>query len=95
MKLARLPRVMWMLGLIQDPDDAKAARDRTSTFARRYRSNPDFPKPVQSPEGRLIWREDEIDRFIANLPRAEGDPRADVWSVRPGHKPDLPPREAA
>jgi predicted DNA-binding transcriptional regulator AlpA len=75
---------MWMLGLVQDPDDTKAARARQSTFTRRYRNNPAFPKPVASPEGRLVWREDEVDAFIESLQHVEGDPRDGTYVMEPG-----------
>jgi hypothetical protein len=93
-KIARLPRVMWKLGLIQEPDDKRAARRRSSTFYRRYRNNPAFPKPLGLPDGQLGWRESEIDDFISALNHTD-DPRAGVLPVRPRHHPSGLPGSAA
>jgi predicted DNA-binding transcriptional regulator AlpA len=75
-RLIRLPEVMYRLGIIDSPDPA-AARRRAPTFHRHYRYHPAFPKPVDTPEGKLTYRASEVDEFIAECPH-EGDSRPRV-----------------
>ena len=76
-RIARLPRVLWLLGLIDDPADKAEARRKASTFFRRYRRNPLFPEPLDLPDGQLGYWEHEVIEFLESRPRTD-DPRKRV-----------------
>lgn len=82
-RIARLPRVMYLLGLIDDPTDKDAVRRKSATFYRRYRHNPGFPEPVDLPDGGLGWWEDEIIVSLEQCDRTN-DPRGNIAPL-PAH----------
>jgi predicted DNA-binding transcriptional regulator AlpA len=49
-----------------------------ATFYRRYRTNPEFPKPLDLPDGGLGYRSDEVEFFIISR-GAGGNPRDAVF----------------
>jgi predicted DNA-binding transcriptional regulator AlpA len=82
-RILKLPEVMYHLGLITDPNDRVQARRKNSTFHRRYRNNPAFPRPVATPDGLLSYWEHEIQQFLESLVCTD-DPRANIQPL-PDH----------
>jgi hypothetical protein len=75
--------MMFLAGMIEDPADKAAVRNKTSTFYRRYRHHPDFPEPVNLPDGALSVWEDEFMAFLESRGRTD-NARANVAPL-PAH----------
>jgi hypothetical protein len=82
-RIARLPRQMFLAGLIDDPTDKRAIKSKTPTFYRRYRHHSRFPQPIDLPDGGLAVWEDEYVAFLESFGRCE-HPRDNVAPL-PGH----------
>jgi predicted DNA-binding transcriptional regulator AlpA len=82
-RIARLPKVLYLLGLIEDPHDKAAVRSKSATFYRRFRHNSEFPEPVDLPDGGLAFWEDEVVTYLEQRGRTD-DPRGNIVPL-PAH----------
>lgn len=57
-------------------DDVKDRTTLSRPEIERFVASREFPSPVQGADGACVWREGEIDDWIAGRPRVEDIPRS-------------------